>query len=67
VKKFESDFLLSLFVVVGLPLLIVVCDRAQLAREFRTADRSSAGIAPPDLFEERGELYEQGGHPRPET
>jgi hypothetical protein len=51
-------FLLSLFVVVGLPILIVVCDRAQLARDFRTADRSSAGIAPPNLFEERGELYE---------
>jgi hypothetical protein len=40
-------FLLSLLVLVGLPLLMVVSGRAQLGRDFRTADRSSAGIAPP--------------------
>src|SRR5882724_10554186 len=39
--------LLSLFFLVGLPLLLVVSGQAQLGRDYRTADRSSAGIAPP--------------------
>ena len=39
--------LLSLLFLVGLPLFLVVSGQAQLGRDYRRADRSSAGIAPP--------------------
>ena len=39
--------LLSLLFLIGLPLLLVVSGQAQLGRDYRRADRSSAGIAPP--------------------
>jgi hypothetical protein len=38
--------LLFLLVFIGLPLYTVVSGQAPLGRDFRTADRSSAGIAP---------------------
>ena len=38
--------LLSLLFLVGLPLFLVVSGQAQLGRDYRRADRSSAGIAP---------------------
>jgi len=40
-------FLLSLVALLGLLLFRVVSGQAQLGRDFRSADRSSAGIAPP--------------------
>jgi hypothetical protein len=46
-NKLTRIILLSLLVLVGLPLLMVVSGQAQLGRDFRRADRSSAGIAPP--------------------
>jgi hypothetical protein len=46
-SKLTRISLLSLFFLVGLPLLLVVSGQAQLGRDYRTADRSSAGIAPP--------------------
>ena len=39
--------LLSLSFLVGLPLFLVVSGQAQLGTDYRRADRSSAGIAPP--------------------
>ncbi len=39
--------ILTLVVLFGLPLLTVVSGQAQFGTDFRTADRSSAGIAPP--------------------
>jgi hypothetical protein len=39
--------LLSLLFLIGLPLLLVVSGQAQLGRDYRRADRSSTGIAPP--------------------
>ena len=39
--------LLSLSFLVALPLFIVVSGQAQLGTDYRRADRSSAGIAPP--------------------
>jgi hypothetical protein len=38
--------LMALFFLVGLPLYAVVSGQAPLGRDYRTADRSSAGIAP---------------------
>jgi Protein of unknown function (DUF3750) len=38
--------LLSLLFFVALPLFLVVSGQAQLGRDYRRADRSSAGIAP---------------------
>jgi hypothetical protein len=38
--------LICLFVFVGLPLYTVLSGQAPLGRDFRTADRSSAGMAP---------------------
>ena len=38
--------LFALFFLVGLPLYAVVSGQAPLGRDYRTADRSSAGIAP---------------------
>ena len=37
----------SLFFLVGLPLYAVLSGQVPLGRDYRTADRSSAGIAPP--------------------
>ena len=39
--------LLSLILLVAIPLFMVVSGQAQLGRDYRRADRSSAGIAPP--------------------
>ena len=39
--------LLSLLFLVAIPLFMVVSGQAQLGRDYRSADRSSAGIAPP--------------------
>jgi hypothetical protein len=38
--------ILAIIVLAGLPLLTVVSGQAQFGKDFRTADRSSAGIAP---------------------
>jgi hypothetical protein len=40
-------FIFSLLFVFGLPLYTVLSGQAPLGRDYRTADRSSAGIAPP--------------------
>jgi hypothetical protein len=41
-----STLLLLLLVFIALPLYTVLSGQAPLGRDFRTADRSSAGIAP---------------------
>ncbi len=47
VPKVTRILLLFLLFLVGLPLFLVVSGQAQLGRDYRRADRSSAGIAPP--------------------
>jgi hypothetical protein len=45
--RWSRIMLLALFFLVGLPFYAVLSGQAPLGRDYRTADRSSAGIAPP--------------------
>jgi hypothetical protein len=44
---FLQIILLCLVIILSLPVFVLLSGAAQLGRDFRTADRSSAGIAPP--------------------
>jgi hypothetical protein len=45
-KTMRLMLLISILILIALPLYTVVSGQAPLGRDFRTADRSSAGIAP---------------------
>jgi hypothetical protein len=44
---FSHILLLAILFLLSLPLFVLLSGAAQLGRDYRTADRSSAGIAPP--------------------